>query len=317
MAAVTLLYSSPIFLEHQTGQHPEQPERLRVITRRLNELGLDAKCTQPQVRPVALERLARVHSMQYVAEVDEFAKKQGGYIEADTIVSPKSYDVALRAAGSACDAVEKVLRGDDPQALCLVRPPGHHALEKSAMGFCLFNNIAAAARTATQEFELDRVMIIDWDVHHGNGTQYMFWKDPQVAFLSIHRFPFYPGTGDHDETGTGAALGTKRNLPVRFGTSRVDYISLFTTELEKFADKMKPQLVLISAGFDAHRLDPIGSLGLETEDFAELSRCVLNIAKVHAGGRLVSVLEGGYNLDVIPGCVETHLRELLSVAAEK
>ena len=308
---MTLLYSSPIFLEHETGQHPEQPDRLRRVTRHLADKGLDAKCRQVEVPPVTLERLARVHSLQYVAEVDEFAKKRGGYIEADTAVSPKSYDVALRAAGAACNAVERVMRGEDKQALCLVRPPGHHALEKSAMGFCLFNNIAVAARVATQEFNLDRVLIVDWDVHHGNGTQDMFWQDPQVAFLSIHRFPFYPGTGDRDEVGAGAAKGTKVNLPIPFGTSRKDYLSQFTGALEKLADQIRPQLLLISAGFDAHRLDPIGSLGLETEDFQALTQSVLQIAKTHSGGKIVSVLEGGYNLDILPGCVETHLLGLL------
>jgi acetoin utilization deacetylase AcuC-like enzyme len=276
-------------------------------------LGLDAKCRRPEVVPVSLERLGRVHSLPYVAEIEEFAKRHGGYIEADTVLSPKSYEVALRATGAVCDAVERVLRGEDQRALCLVRPPGHHALHKSAMGFCLFNSVAAAARVATREFALDRVLIVDWDVHHGNGTQDTFWHDPQVAFLSIHRYPFYPGTGDRDEAGAGAAKGTKLNLPVRFGTSRQDYLALFTNELEKFADRMRPQLVLSCSGFDTHRLDPIGSLGLETEDFIAITQAVLRIAKVHAGGKLVSTLEGGYNLDVLPACVEVHLRELLAV----
>ena len=313
---MTLLYASPVFLEHETGQHPEKPERLRRVHAHLAAQGLAAQCRRGEITAISMERLARIHSLPYVAEVQEFANKGGGLLEADTVISPKSFDVAMQAAGSVCDAVTRVLRGEDSQALCLVRPPGHHALEKSAMGFCLFNNIAAAARVATQEFGLDRVLVIDWDVHHGNGTQDMFWRDPKVAFLSIHRFPFYPGTGDHDETGSGDAKGTKLNLPVRFGTSRKDYLALFTAELEKFADRMRPQLVLISAGFDAHRLDPIGSLGLETEDFVELSQTVLRVAKAHAGGKIVSVLEGGYNLDVLPACVEVHLRELLAAGAK-
>lgn len=313
---MTLLYSSPVFLDHETGQHPETPNRLRRITRYLSEQKLDEKCRRPEISAVSMERLARVHSLPYVAEIEEFAKKHGGYIEADTVVSPKSYEVALKAAGAVCDATERVLKGEDKHALCLTRPPGHHALEKSAMGFCLFNNIAAGARVATKEFSLDRVLIVDWDVHHGNGTQDMFWNDPQVAFLSVHRFPFYPGTGDEDEVGVEAAKGTKLNLPVRFGTSRPDYLARFTHELEKFADAMRPQLVMISAGFDAHRLDPIGSLGLETEDFAALTKAVLRVAEVHADGKIVSVLEGGYNLDVIPACVEIHLRELLAANAD-
>lgn len=310
---MTLLYTSPIFLEHDTGQHPENAERLRCITRHLAAQGLDEKCRQPEISAVSLERLSRIHSLQYVAELDEFIRTRGGgYLDADTVVCPRSFDAALCAAGAVCDAVERVLRGEDKQALCLVRPPGHHALATTAMGFCLFNNVAAGARVATREFGLERVLIVDWDVHHGNGTQDIFWQDPQVAFLSIHRFPFYPGTGDRDEVGGGQARGTKLNLPVRFGTSRPDILSLFTTELEKFADRMKPQLVLISAGFDAHRLDPVGSLGLETEDFIALSQAVLRVAEVHAGGKVISTLEGGYNTHALPACVEAHLRELLA-----
>lgn len=308
---MTLLYTSATFLEHDTGQHPEKAERLRSITKKLTDAGLDARCQRPAIEPASLERLTRVHGREYIDDVAEFARTRTGYIEADTVVSPRSYDVARLAAGAASDAVTRVLRGEDRTALCLVRPPGHHALPRSAMGFCLFNNVAVAAQVAIREHQLDRVLIIDWDVHHGNGTQDMFWRDPQVAFLSIHRFPFYPGTGDRDEVGVGPGQGTKRNLPVKFGTPRAEYLAQFTSELEKFADQMKPQLVIVSAGFDAHRLDPIGSLGLETEDFVPLTQAVLRVARTHAAGRLVSVLEGGYNTEVLPDCVAVHLRELL------
>ncbi len=180
------------------------------------------------------------------------------------------------------------------------------------MGFCLFNNVAIGARVATDEHKLSRVLIVDWDVHHGNGTQDAFWTDERVGFFSIHRWPFYPGTGDSDETGSGAGLGTTLNVPIEFGTARREYLAHFRATLENFADKLRPQLVLISAGFDSHRDDPVGSLGLEIEDFSELSRIVLDIADVHAGGRVVSVLEGGYNPGVLAGCVEVHLQELLA-----
>jgi acetoin utilization deacetylase AcuC-like enzyme len=310
---MTLLYTSPVFLEHETGSHPEKAERLRRITAHLATEGLAARCAQPDVRPVAPSRLFLVHSPEYAAEVAEFCRNRAGqYLEADTVVSARSGEVALRAAGAMCDAVERVLRGEDRNALCLVRPPGHHALPHSAMGFCLFNNVAVGARVANRELGIDRVMIVDWDVHHGNGTQAAFWEDPQVSFLSMHRFPFYPGTGNFDEVGGGAARGTKRNLPIKFGTSRGEILGRFRSELESFADQHRPQLILISAGFDAHRLDPIGSLGLEVEDFAELSRVVLGVARTHAEGRIVSVLEGGYNLDVLPDCVAVHLAELLA-----
>lgn len=310
-----LLYSSPLFLEHDTGQHPERAERLRRITQHLAQTKLDQQCTRPEITPVSLDRLAQVHSRRYVEEIQEFAKSFGGYIEADTVVSRRSYEVAINASGAVCDAVERVIQGPDKQALCLIRPPGHHALENAAMGFCLFNHVVVAARMAIREFGIDRVLIIDWDVHHGNGTQDLSWRDPQIAFFSIHRYPFYPGTGSSDETGAGEALGTKKNLPVKFGTPRKDYLDRFTSELQTFADQMRPELVLISAGFDAHRLDPVGSLGLETEDFTDLTRSVIQVANTHANGRIVSLLEGGYNVDVLPLCVEAHLRELMPPVA--
>jgi acetoin utilization deacetylase AcuC-like enzyme len=306
-----LLYSDPLFLEHKTGGHPERPQRLVQIVRQLERTGLDQQCVRPKWSPVSHERLARVHDLGYAANVEHFAHLGGGRIEADTVMSGASYDVALLAAGAVCDAVDRVLRGEDRQALCLVRPPGHHALQASAMGFCLFNSVAIAARAAVADGGLDRVLIVDWDVHHGNGTQDAFYADEQVGFLSIHRWPFYPGTGDEDETGTAAGLGFTSNLPVAFGTPREVYLDHFRRELEKFSERVRPQLVLISAGFDAHREDPIGSLELEIEDFAVLTRYVLDVAAVHAGGRVVSVLEGGYNTGILAGCVETHLREML------
>ena len=308
---MTLLYADPLFFDHQTGRHPERAERLMAVYRQLERSGLDQQCTRPRWEPVSGKRLQRVHSASYEREVSEFASAGGGRLEEDTHVSSASYEVARQAAGAVCDAVERVVKGEDTRALCLVRPPGHHALAASAMGFCLFNNVAIGARLATSELELDRVLIVDWDVHHGNGTQDTFWTDPRVGFLSIHRWPFYPGTGRRDETGSGEGLGTTCNVPLEMGISRADYLAAFRSSLSKLADRMRPQLVLISAGFDSHREDPIGSLGLESEDFAPLTQAVLEVANAHAGGRVVSVLEGGYNTSILAGCVEIHLRELL------
>jgi acetoin utilization deacetylase AcuC-like enzyme len=243
--------------------------------------------------------------------VKAFAQRGGGQIEVDTVVSPKSYDVALMAAGAVCDAVTRVVRGHQQRALCLVRPPGHHALADNPMGFCLFNNVATGARLAIDEFELQRVLIVDWDVHHGNGTQAIFWKNSQVGFFSAHRYPFYPGTGASDETGAGEGLGTTYNLPIKFGISREDYVAGVGAQLERFADKIKPQLIIISAGFDSHGSDLIGSLGLESEDFVPLTQLVLDIANTHAEGRVVSVLEGGYNPSALTECVAVHLEKLL------
>ena len=308
---MTLLYTDPRFLQHETGKHPERPERLAAITRQLERSGLAERCVLPTWEPLSAQRLALVHDPDYVKRVQSFAADGGGRIEEDTVVSPASYDVASLAAGAVADAVQRVLADEAKQALCLIRPPGHHALTQAAMGFCLFNNIALGARVAIDEFHLNRVLVVDFDVHHGNGTQDMFYEDEQVGFLSLHRFPFYPGTGKWDETGTGAGLGSIRNLPIEFGTSRERILKQFATELEHFAAKIKPELVLLSAGFDAHREDPVGSLGLETEDFGPLTEAVQNVANDYAGGKLVSVLEGGYNTSRLAGCVELHLETLL------
>jgi len=309
---MTLLYSDSRFLDHDTRHgHPERAERLRHITAELETTGLAARCTRRDWQPASRERIERVHQAGYIDSIADIAQRGGGRPDPDTVVSAASFEVARLAAGAACDAVDRVLAGEDKTALCVVRPPGHHALSDRAMGFCLFNNIAVAARVALDEHGLDRVLIVDWDVHHGNATQDMFYADDRVGFLSIHRWPFYPGTGTADETGTGSGLGTTRNLPIEYGTPRDAYLGQFQSELEKFAAQIKPQLIFVSAGFDAHREDPIGSLGLEVEDYAELTKIVQSIAAIHAGGRIVSLLEGGYNPTRLAESVAVHLQELL------
>ena len=286
--------------------------RLEKIEALLGSSGLLEKCTRAAWEPVSPERLQRNHEAKYIAEVAEFVKQGRGRIEADTVVSEKSYDAALLAAGAVCDAVTQVAGKKAANALCLVRPPGHHALKKKAMGFCLFNNIAVAAHLAVSELKLNKVLIIDWDVHHGNGTQDAFWEDARVGFFSIHRYPFYPGTGTADETGAGEGLGFTRNVPVKFGTTRANFHAAFEKELTDFAARVKPELILLSAGFDAHREDPVGSLGLETEDFITLSQTVLKLAEEYCGGRLISVLEGGYHVDRLADCVKVHVETLLT-----
>jgi acetoin utilization deacetylase AcuC-like enzyme len=256
--------------------------------------------------------MSRVHDRAYIDSVQQMSAEGGGMLDSDTVLSARSYDVARSAAGAACNAVDNILTGQAQRAFCLVRPPGHHATRSRAMGFCLFNNAALAAQWSIDRHGLERVLIVDWDVHHGNGTQEIFWEDSQVGYFSIHRDPFYPGTGAADETGGGAGLGTKLNVPIEFGTSRISYLQQFRQGVERIADKIRPQLVLVSAGFDAHRLDPIGSLGLESEDFAPMTQVVLEIAAVHAGGRVVSMLEGGYNPSPVAECVERHVQQLFS-----
>jgi acetoin utilization deacetylase AcuC-like enzyme len=308
---MTLLYYDPRFLDHDTGHHPEQPERLRQIVARLEKSGLTSECVRPPWQPASRKQLERVHQPAHIDRIIAMSQRGGGMFDSDTIVNSASADVAQLAAGAACDAVNRVLAGEAKTALCLSRPPGHHALPDRAMGFCLYNNVAVAAHVALVEHQLDRVMVIDWDVHHGNGTQDIFYADGRVGFFSAHRWPFYPGTGAADETGKGDGLGKTRNVPVTFGTPREAYRDRFRREFEDFATRTRPQLVLVSAGFDCHRADPVGSLGLETEDFAELTQIIFHVAAVHAKGRVVSVLEGGYNPPILAECVETHLRGLM------
>jgi acetoin utilization deacetylase AcuC-like enzyme len=309
---MTILFADPLFLDHDTGQHPEKADRLRSVAARLKETQLDKACAAGKVVAASREQLLRVHTADHIDRVEKFCHDGGGRIEADTVCSRRSFEVAVQAAGAACAAVDAVLHADakDRRAFCLIRPPGHHALVSEPMGFCLFNNVAIAARQAQAAHGLRRVLIVDWDVHHGNGTQDIFYEDGEVHFFSAHRSPFYPGTGDANETGKGKGLGTIFNLPLKFGTPRREYLARFETMLVDAAKRCRPELVLISAGFDAHTNDPIGSLGLESEDFTTLSKLVLSVAKEHCGGRVVSLLEGGYNVTALAECVALHLSEL-------
>ncbi|MEC7499268.1 MAG: histone deacetylase [Planctomycetota bacterium] len=310
---MTLLYQSADFLNHKTGAHPESPERLATVTRRLTPTEEWKACTHKTPKPADLSGIFSIHGADYVAELGEFCEAGGGRIEEDTITSPQSFDVARLAAGAAIEATSKVIAGEDKTAFCATRPPGHHAIQCGPMGFCLFNNVAIAARHALATEQLDRLMIIDFDVHHGNGTQDAFYDDAQVAFFSVHRSPFYPGTGDRDETGTGQGLGTTLNLPLGFDTPREEMLRKTETELHTFASSFKPQLILLSAGFDAHREDPVGNLRLETEDYGTLTDIVRSIAAEHCQGKLVSLLEGGYHPERLADCIQIHLRHLLNL----
>ncbi|REJ80131.1 MAG: histone deacetylase [Planctomycetota bacterium] len=309
-----MLFTDPLFERHVTGAHPECPERLQSIRRRLNADGLIERCLPGPIRDATEEEIGRVHPPEHVALIRELAEQGGGRIDSDTVVSPESYEVAVSAAGTGCSAVDRVLSGEAKRALCLIRPPGHHATRNRAMGFCLFNNIAIAAEHARAAHGLKRVLIVDWDVHHGNGTQDIFYADGDVHFFSMHRSPFYPGTGAAEETGTGPGAGATWNVPMAFGATREDYFRTFQETLESAAESCKPELILVSAGFDAHRSDPVGSLGLESEDFATLTQIVLRVAAEFSGGRTVCLLEGGYHLVALADSVACHVRELLEEA---
>lgn len=309
-----LLYRHSQFQDHDTGPgHPERPERLRTVESRLTQVGLLDRCQLGSFEPVSLDLVQRIHSSSMLMEAQNLAASGGGFLDGDTPICPRSFPIALAAAGTAVAAVDSVLTGLDSRAFCLIRPPGHHATPNRSMGFCLFNNIALAAEQARWKHGLTRILIVDWDVHHGNGTQDIFYSNPEVFFHSIHRFGdgFYPGTGSREETGTGKGLGSTINTAIRMGTTRKEYRDAFRNDLERAAERVKPQLILISAGFDADLRDPIGSLGLDTEDFTELTRMVLDVAEVHCQGRVVSCLEGGYNLAALAEGVETHLKQLV------
>jgi acetoin utilization deacetylase AcuC-like enzyme len=305
------LFTDPRMMEHRVPvHHPERPERLQSVLRHLERSGYFCTCENGVVREATIEELSRIHDTAYLRRVTDLESKGGGMIDPDTWLLPGTNLAARLAAGAAIEAVAYVLSGDNRRALCLIRPPGHHARPKTGMGFCIYDNIAVSAADATARFDLTRVLIIDFDVHHGNGTQEVFYDSPKVGFLSIHRYPFYPGTGARDETGTGPGLGNVKNIPLPYGTPRHEYHAAFRTGLEKIANRIRPEIVLISAGFDAHAQDPIGDLGLEIDDFEVLTREIVSVAETHAHGRIVSLLEGGYNVPILAASVAAHLQAL-------
>jgi acetoin utilization deacetylase AcuC-like enzyme len=303
------VYYDPIFLEHDPGHHPEHPGRLTACWDRLSRSPVLATCEILPSREAEISSITAVHEPAVVERARRTCQI-GGYLDADTPVHARSLDVALRAAGTAIQAVEDVLAGRAGSAFCLLRPPGHHATRSSSMGFCLFNNLAVAAQHAIDHLKLERILIVDWDVHHGNGTQDIFYEDPRVFFLSSHRYPFYPGTGGAGETGSGSGLGTTLNIPLDANLSAAEILGRFERGLLEAARRCRPELVLLSAGFDAHWQDPIGGLRLDEEGFRSMARSVLGVAKEYSAGRLVSLLEGGYNVNVLARCVEEHLVEL-------
>lgn len=304
---MTLIFADPLFEQHRTGYHPESAERISGTLHRLSARPWFQDFKKGRFTAAEDDRLLRTHSKKVLRKLEETCTAGGGHLDADTFVSPESLLTSKFAAGAALAACEQVLSGAAQNAFCLLRPPGHHASREMSRGFCVFNNVAVAAHYALDVHSLSRILIIDFDVHHGDGTQEIFYKDPAVDYLSIHRFPFYPGTGHFSETGSGAGLGGTHNVPIAMGTSRKNYLEAFHKSLDRAVEKVRPELILLSAGFDAHKDDPVGSLGLEYEDFVTMTRSVKEAARIHANGRLVSLLEGGYNLDTLPVMIEEHI----------
>ena len=309
----TRLIYHPLCLEHDTGRHVERRERLEAtlaaIHRRYGAVPLE----EPE--PASLAAIETVHAPDYVRAVADIARRGGGLWDYDTVIGPRSFEAALCAAGAACAAVDAVVSDRaDAGVFALGRPPGHHACPDIAMGFCLFNNVAVAARHAQRAHGVERVLIVDWDVHHGNGTQEIFYQDGTVAYFSTHQWPLYPGTGKWTESGAGAGLGCICNVPLPAGVGDSAYHAAFSEVLAPFARRFRPDLILVSAGYDAHYRDPLAQMAVTTGGFAMLTGLVADLADELCAGRLAFVLEGGYDLDALSSGLVATLERLNSRA---
>ena len=304
----TAIYTHDACLAHDPGPgHPESPSRLAAVLEALDDPRFSS-LARIEAPPATRDQLARVHASSLLGEVLDTPVATGWRrLDPDTVMSPASAEAALRAAGAVCAAVDTTLDGAHRRAFCAVRPPGHHGTRDTAMGFCLFNSVAAGAAHALAARGLSRVAIVDFDVHHGNGTQNIFWSDPRVLYASSHQWPLYPGTGAREETGAGNIV----NAPLRPGAGSAEFRAAYEETVLPAIERFAPELVLISAGFDAHRLDPLANLNLDTDDYAWVTRRLVELADRHAGGRIVSSLEGGYSLNALRESVTAHVAALI------
>ncbi len=297
------------YLNHDTGAgHPERRERLTASMDFLEKQPWFAALKRISPRTVDLKWVEEIHTRDYVTRAAEACRGGWPYLDVyDVSISSKSYDIAMLAAGGLLELADQVIAGQISNGFGLIRPPGHHAEQNMALGFCLFNNIAILARYLQKQHGLDKILILDWDVHHGNGTQHTFEEDPSVFYISLHQYPFYPGTGAASETGRGRGKGATLNCPMPAESDDQDYLTAFTNYILPKANEFKPEAVLISAGFDAHVEDPLAQIRLSTEFYRWMSERMMEVARQHAQGRLISTLEGGYSLHALPRCIAEHL----------
>lgn len=305
--------SSDEYLRHLSDRsHVECPQRLIAIKERLVEDGLWEQLEHLAPRMCSQAEASLVHTQDYLNVAERDVKSgMSSLSTGDTDIDRSSWDVACLAAGGVLSGVDAIFQSDIKMSFCAVRPPGHHATPTQGMGFCLLSNVAIAARYAQTKYQIGKVLIVDWDVHHGNGTQDAFYEDDSVFFFSTHQHPWYPGTGMEDERGTGRGLGTTLNVPLPAGTGADRILSAYADSMKSAVDRFRPELVIISAGFDSRRGDPLGKFRLDDPDFATLTQLLQQIAAEHAEGRLISVLEGGYRLEGVAAGVAAHIRALL------
>lgn len=304
-----------IYLDHDTGgYHPERPERLTAIHRAVENTGFFKNLSRFDAVEADIDTVALVHDRGYIEGVKrECQAGYGNLSTGDTAICPLSFSIALKAAGGVLGVLDAVMKGKIRTAFCAVRPPGHHSSQRRGMGFCVFNNVAIAARYAQKKYGVERILIADWDVHHGNGTQDIFYDDPTVFYMSTHQYPWYPGTGHYTETGDGKGKGYTLNRPFPAGAGNREIIGAFQREFLSAARKFKPDLTLISAGFDSRSGDPLGHFRIDDQGFRELTRIMKEISWIAGNGRLISVLEGGYSLEGLAEAVTVHLDELSAV----
>jgi acetoin utilization deacetylase AcuC-like enzyme len=301
----------PIYLRHDTGGHVENKARLEAIIAHLEQTGLIKQLIPIKPRPATTDEIALVHDRYYIADIQEAARTGGGWLDADTVMSQDSYEAAIYAAGGVIKGIDAVMDGAVDSAFALVRPPGHHATSRYAMGFCLFNNIAIAAKYALAEYKLERIAIIDFDVHHGNGTQGTFYNHPQVLYISTHEYPFYPGTGNIDETGEGDGKGTTINIPLPAGCGDTEYIEAFEQIIVPATRRFKPGLILVSTGYDSHWADGLALMQVSVTGFTRMVQIIKGLADELCQGHLVFTLEGGYNLEALAASVRATFEVLL------